>query len=184
MQWVMAMIVDCQWGTAAEWFSGIGSFAAAVVAVCLARGMRKIKVTGCCHDDPEFPPESTEPLLTVSANNAGYRTVTINSIRIRRVQRKFAKRRKGTDAQYLRVNSQDCPLPITLADGEAATWYFDLMGTVDSIIAKKIVETKCDVHALRCVLTTTYGKSITIKLAAGLVQTIIDALNDKLNEKC
>ena len=167
-------------GNWAEWFSGVMSMLAVFVALFLASTARKTKVTGFCHNRLVSHPSEGEPQVTVTANNVGHRTVTINGIQIRRKQNKFARKGNRVALHLKRAKHARIPddLPKTLAEGESATWHFSEDEVVLHMIHRKMVQTKKDAHALQCVFITNLGKNFTIKLDAGLIQSFIDRLED------
>ncbi|MDA7972547.1 MAG: hypothetical protein MPK10_08295 [Gammaproteobacteria bacterium] len=147
-----------QWGTVAEWVSGLGALAAAVAAVWLARDAQRIKIRGTCgvaktasHNG--VPTENTVSLW-LSVVNCDTRPVTISDIVIK-------SRKKSVSIGELFRSSAWLPsttVPATLCDGESKKFFHPLADVVRKLSEKKMMQKKSDAKKLRFVAHTTRGQ--------------------------
>src|SRR5688572_27200040 len=75
---------DCEavnWGSVADWVSGIGSLSAAIVALYVAHLSRRIHLTGYCgHRLILGGGGPREEIVSISVTNIGQRTTTISNV--------------------------------------------------------------------------------------------------------
>jgi hypothetical protein len=116
-------------GSLADWVSGLGSFAAVVTALYLARDAQRIKLDGYCGlrvvVGGGMPKKD---LIFVSVTNVGSRAATVNNLgmRVGRWKKRHAVITAVKDAYSDGV-------PITIADGQVAKWGIPLENDNDWI---------------------------------------------------
>jgi hypothetical protein len=107
------------WGSVADWVSGIGSIFAAVVALYLARSAERIKLRGFCGLRTIYDGGvRSQDLVVISVTNVGTRATVLNNITFR--AGRWGDRRYGvfpTDKDSFSVG-----LPYPLADGHEGHW--------------------------------------------------------------
>jgi hypothetical protein len=169
------MAID--WGSVADWVSGLGSLSAVVTALYFASDSQKIKLDGYCgirlvvgNGGPQ------KELIWISVTNVGSRTAIINNVGMR--IGRFKKRRA------IITFSKDIysdGVPVELADGQVAKWGLPL--TEDKKWIKDLVdgfiETEDDIRTLRFTIFTTHGAMKVIKPEDSLKQEIQKALRAK-----
>jgi hypothetical protein len=145
-----------EWGSVADWVSGLGSFAAVVTALWLARTSQKVKLS-CSAGlrvtvGPGRPPVD---VMAFSVTNIGVRTTIIRTIGMR-----VGRGKKAKQAVIMIVQdgwSQE--LPKTLADGESGSWNIPLGDGNQWLIdlTDNIVTSKRDVEKLQFIFGTSNG---------------------------
>ena len=162
-----------QWGTVAEWVSGLGALAAAVAAVYLARSVQKIKLHVNCGIRNVKPDSETfeESAVVLSIENWDSRPVTIAMITMQ-IGKKAAMLLPWT----LTARGFD-RFPANLGDGATADFAYPLHAIKDNF--KKMTEKKSDAKKVRFVISTTRGQSKSVKPEDALVDAMIDALNNQ-----
>jgi len=177
-----AWLTDFERGTLGEWFSGLASAAAVVVALYFARDARRVKLRVSCGIHKLFYDDPTKRSIVVSATNIGARSATITGVALFITQRKFARRRKCIEALLLLqdpIVSISSPIPVTLLpDSAPAKWFYPLELNFSPII-EELERCGKDVKALRCAIGKTHGEIIMIKLESSLIDAITEAINDK-----
>lgn len=169
-------ICSINWGSVADWFSGVGTLMAVATALYLASDSRRIKLTGYCGVRRAVRWGGPQWVVLLSVTNVGSRTAIINSIGIR------VGRFKKRQALFNVVKSPSSDgVPISLADGEVAEWGFPLEQDKQWIKEQLIgfIKTEADVRTLRFLVFTTHGATKVIKPEALLVEEIQKALRSK-----
>lgn len=165
------------WGSVANWVSGLGSLSAVVTALYLASNSRRIKLTGYCGvrlivgaGGPK------QELVFLSVTNVGSRTATINNIGMR--VGRFKKRHA-----IITLIKDFCNdgIPLSLADGQVGKWGIPLDQDKQWIkeLAGGFVKTATDARTLRFLVYTTHGAMKVIKPEAHLVEEIQKALGSQ-----
>ena len=169
------MTID--WGSVADWVSGLGSFAAVVTALYLASDAQRIKLNGYCGlriiiggGAPQ------QELLFISVTNIGSRRATINNIGMR--VGRFKKRHAIITAVK---DMYSDGIPTSIEDGQVAKWGIPLDENKKWItdLAGKFVQSEADAKSLRIVVFTTHGAEKVLKPEAPLVEEIIRAVKAK-----
>lgn len=168
---------DVNWGSVADWVSGIGSLAAAISAVYLARSAQKIKLQGHFgHRLILGTGRPTREVISIGVTNIGNRTTTVRNIGIRSG---LFKKRYG----IIMVGQSDISesIPKTIADGEQGNWSIPLQGNPNWIadLCEKFVTTKLDVLTLRVQIHTTNGGTTNIKAEKGLRERLFKEIEKK-----
>ena len=150
-------ICEINWGSLADWVSGLGALAAAIVALYLARRSERIRLRAHCNISTLFFPGShKQEVIAVSATNIGTRTTVINNIGMR-----VGPRRNRRHAVIgFNADRWSAGIPHTLADGQSANWYIELDPDRTWIkdLSKSMVKTAADVDSLRFVIHTSHGQ--------------------------
>ena len=171
--WIVAAGVwftEFERGTVAEWFSGVASAAAVIVALWLAYKAHKIKLVGQ-FDFMAAYPHGTK-LVAISATNVGQRNATVNNVAFCIQKNKFGRPPK--DPVWMIIPNQlrgSTLLPATLADGKSGQWLYPAEPTVKELA--DFVKTEKDARLLRCVLSTAHGKNIMLNPSEHLLDIII-----------
>lgn len=149
---------DVQWGTVADWVSGIGSLAAAVVALYIAYDSKKVRLSGYAgHRTIIGGGMPTIEVFTVSATNISQRPTTITNISFS--MGLFRWKRFGiiTFVQ----SSFSHGIPKTLTDGDSGSWSAEL-GNQEQWLADLVAKFKMrwiDAQTFRIYVHTSNGGS-------------------------
>lgn len=165
------------WGSVADWVSGVGSLSAVVTALYLASDTKRIKLWGYCGirlvvgaGGPQ------QELVFLSVTNVGSRTATVSNIGMRVG---LLKKRVAVISAAKDLYSDGVPL--SLADGEVAKWGIPL--TADKKWIKELVDgfikEKSDIASLRFFVQTTERTMKLIKPEQPLKDEIRKALEAK-----
>lgn len=159
------------WGSVADWVSGLGSLAAVITALYLATDSQRIKLTGYCGlrlivggGGPQ------QELVFLSVTNIGSRAATINNIGMR-VGR--FKKRQAIITAFRDAYSDG--VPVTLQDGDVGKWGIPVGDDRKWIkdLANGFVKTASDAKSLRFLVFTTHGEIKVIKPESPLVEDMI-----------
>ena len=177
--WIVAVGVwftEFERGTFAELISGVGSLAAAIVAVCLAYKAQKIKLIGTLDLMVEY--STGERVVSITATNVGQRNATIKSIFFSIKRRKFAGLQKVEDWVLIPDRlPRSTSLPATLTDGITGHWHYPAEETIE--ILANLAKTEENARTLFCELFTTHGKKVEVKPSTHLVDTIIKKIKNQ-----
>jgi hypothetical protein len=117
------MLETVQWGTVADWVSGIGSLAAAIVALYIAYDSKKVRLSGYAgHRTMIGGGMPSVELFSVSATNISQRPTTITNISFS--MGLFFWRRHGIITFMQGAYSHGIPKELT--DGDRGSWSADL----------------------------------------------------------
>jgi hypothetical protein len=151
------------WGSVADWVSGIGSMIAAIVALYLARRSERIRLTGFCglrtHVGGAGP---REEVLSIAVTNIGTRSTIINNIGMS-VGR--GRRRKKRYAIINFMKAAHCVgVPYSLGDGQQGYWSIpiDEEKTWFKDLCRGFVKKKDDIETIRFHIYTNHGEELTI----------------------
>jgi hypothetical protein len=160
MRFMPLTIID--WGSVADWVSGLGSLAAAVVALYVARFSQRVKLRGYCGRRIIITEGGAEPnvdVFAISATNTSVRPTTVTNI----VFVSGIWRWK----QHLFVKfSRDIGnvLPTPLSDGQPGEWYVP-MGESNKFarnIVDKVKMTRFSAATFRVQILTSNGGTTTL----------------------
>ena len=150
------------WGSVADWVSGLGSMSAGIIALCLAKSTTRIRLRGYCGIRVIIG-QGTKPkdLIFVSVTNVGTRSTVINNIAMRvggLRKKRFAVIKAVKDAYSVGV-------PFPLADGQEGHWGIPLDEEKTWIkdLCKSFVTSPSDVQTLRFTVHTNHGEVLTLK---------------------
>ena len=154
----LAMFETVQWGTVADWVSGVGSLSAAIAALYIAYDSKKVRLNGYAgHRTIVGGGMPTVEVLTVAATNISQRPTTITN-------RSFSMglffwRRHGIITFMQTPNSHGIPKELT--DGDRGNWCAELGANEEWIsnLVSKFNMGWVDVQTLRIYLHTSNGGS-------------------------
>lgn len=170
-------ICSINWGSVADWVSGLGSMAAVITALYLASWSQKIKLSGYCGIRLVIGAGGPQQeLVFISVTNIGNRTATICNIGMR--VGRFKKRHAIISATK---GIYSDGIPVTLADGQVAKWGIPLNQDMQWIrdLVGGFVKTESDARTLRFLVFSTHGDEMVIKPEQPLVEQILKALRSK-----
>lgn len=110
---------DVNWGSVADWVSGIGSFSAALVALYVARSSQRVRLLGFC-GSRLIVSRARDPIdvFAVSATNASQRPTIVTNISL--TFGVWRWKRHGIMTFLQDDISHGIPKP--LSDGETGSW--------------------------------------------------------------
>jgi hypothetical protein len=115
--------VAVQWGSIADWVSGIGSLAAAIVALHVAHSSRRIKLTGYAGHRVIFGPgQPRVEVFAISVTNSSLRPTVVTNVGF---TFGFWRWRKQGVVVIVRDQFSD-GVPKTLGDGDTGSWNIPL----------------------------------------------------------
>lgn len=162
------------WGSVADWVSGIGTLSAVVTALYLARASQRVRLRGYCgHRVLIGGGMPRKDLVSINVANVGNRSTVVNNIGIR--VGLFKKR--YAIITVVRDHHSD-GIPRSLADGEQGHWGIPLDEKRSWItdLCKDFIKSKRDVETMRIQIHTTNGGTTNIRPEKTLRQMIIDSL--------
>jgi hypothetical protein len=165
------------WGSVADWVSGLGSLSAGVIALYLARASQRIRLRGSCGLRIVLS-QGVAPcdILSVSATNIGTRATVISNIglRVGVFRKKYAIITTVKDLYSVGI-------PYPLADGQEGHWGIPLDQEKTWIrdLCKDLVKNKTDVWSLRFQIHTSHGESITIRPEKNLRRELLNQIKAK-----
>lgn len=162
------------WGSVADWFSGIGSLSAVITALYLAKASQRIRITGFCgHRVIVGGNKKNQDIVAISATNIGNRSTVVNNIGVRTGL--FKKR-----YAMITITSNDYSdgIPKQLNDGDQGYWSISLdeKYTWLNELCKNFILSKIDVWTMMLQIYTTNGGVINIRPEENLRQMIMDLL--------
>jgi len=152
---------EVNWGSVADWVSGIGSLCAGIIALYLARSSQRIRLKGYVGIrtiiSQGAPPRD---ILSISVTNVGTRSTIINNIGL---STGWLKKRQGVITVVKDVFSSG--IPFALADGQDGHWGIpiDKEKTWLQELTKSFLHTERDIKSLRFHAYTSHGERLTIK---------------------
>ncbi|EGR0469088.1 hypothetical protein FG064_19240 [Vibrio cholerae] len=163
-----------EWGSVADWVSGLGSFAAVVVALYLSRESMRIRLKGYAGlrviVGPDHP---RKDVMAFSVTNVGSRTTVITNIgmSVGIVKKRIAIITLGQDMY-------SSPMPYQIADGEEAHWNIPL-GENNSWLnelTNDFIFSRFDVLTLKFIISTSNGGHINIKPEKPFQRALLNVL--------
>jgi hypothetical protein len=164
------------WGSVADWVSGIGSLSAGIIALYLAKANTRIRLRGYCGMRVIIGQGiGPKQLISISVTNVGTRSTVVNNItmRVGRFRRKrFAVITVVKDAYSVGV-------PFTLADGQEGYWRIPLDENKTWLkdLCKGFVNSPSDVQTLRFSVHTNHGDVLILKPEENLKSEILALLS-------
>jgi hypothetical protein len=165
------MTTEINWGSIADWVSGIASFSAVVTALYLSKEAQRIRLHGLCGHRKLFEQSrETRDLISIFVTNTGTRTTIIKSIGLR-----FGLLRKRY--AFLKLQQDDLmdPIPRPLSDGEQAHWGIPLDAEqkwIDDLFLKDFARNWLDVETMVIQVHTTNGGTFSFRPEQPLRQMI------------
>lgn len=173
------LVSGIDWGSIADWVSGIGSLTAAIVAIWLAKRGERIKLRGYCGLRLIVGGGYREDVVTFSVTNVGTRATIISNISM---HTGIYKKRHAILNSWNLPNSQ--PMPCPLSDGQTANWQVSnplgtewLVGLMHVETAHKpLVTSSWDVRTLRVRIHTNHGTDLVLKPEKGFREALLKLL--------
>lgn len=165
------MTVEINWGSVADWVSGIGSFSAVVTALYLSKATQRIRLHGMCgHRKVVERNREPKDLISIFVTNTGTRSTVIKSVGLR-----FGLLRKRY--AFLKLQQDDLmdPIPRPLSDGDQAHWGFPLDAEhkwIDDLFLKDFARSWLDVETMVVQVHTTNGGTFSFRPEQPLRQMI------------
>jgi len=161
------------WGSVADWVSGLGSFAAVITALYLAKKKQRIKLKGSC-GIRAFG--SHQNLLVIYVVNAGSRIAVISHIEMR--VGRFRKRCALTSFFDDALSNESS---ISIEDSQPAYWQVPIDNKKEWVkdLVGDFVKSKSDAKSLRFVVYPTHGAPTVLKTEKSLITEIIAAIETK-----
>ncbi len=165
------------WGSVADWASGLGSLSAAIVALYLAKWSQRIKLRGYCGLRTAIGGGGpTAELVFINVTNIGTRATIVGNLgmRVGLIKKRFAIIPMPKD-QY----SVGIPYPI--ADGEQAHWAMPLDEKKTWLLelCEDFINTPMDVHTLRIQIHTSHGETFNIRPERPLREAMLAIISQK-----
>lgn len=176
--------MNIEWGTVADWVSGIGSLSASIVAIYLARSSQRIRLTHSFRPATLFYADGRrDPIFSISAANVSTRPTTITNI-------SFSAGR-GNKRINAVIQLQGLPrsssIPVTLADGQSASWNIpeqfehEWLNKISTGMASKGLQPK-DLSNFSFVIHTSNGGSIKCKPDKSVISILTNGLQSSENK--
>lgn len=165
------------WGSVADWVSGVGSLSAVVTALYLARSSQKVRLRGYCgHRLLVGAGGPTHELVSIVVTNVGNRSTVVSHVglRVGLLRKRYAFITLVKD-QF----SEGIPRP--LADGEQAHWGIPLDENRSWIadLCKDFITTRLDVETMKIQIHTTNGGTTDIRPEEPLRKMILDVVSKR-----
>ena len=166
---------NINWGSVADWVSGLGSLSAGVIALYLARASQRIQLKGYVGlrvlvggGMPQVD------LVSISVTNVGTRATVINNIGIS--SGRFNGKRHGIIKSVKDVYSVGVPYP--LADGQQAHWGIQMGKDRKWLrdLCGKFIDTEQDVRTFRFHVYTNNGDKLTLRPEEPMLKALREIL--------
>lgn len=165
------------WGSVADWVSGLGSLSAAIVALYLAKWNQSIRLKGYCGlriaiggGGPK------EELVFISVTNIGTRSTVVSNLgmSVGMFKKRFALIPLVKD-QY------SVGIPYQIADGQQAQWAVPLDEKKAWLreLCEGFVVSPEDVRTLRFQIHTTHGETFNIRPERPLREAMLAIISEK-----
>jgi len=152
------------WGSVADWVSGIGSLAAVITALYLSHWSQRVRLAfSCRHMAVVGQGVPSQDLVLFSATNIGSRSTVVRNITMR-----VGFLRPRYAIVMLHHRDLYCAgIPKALSDGESADWGIPLNEEKTWIkdLSKDFVATKWDLLTLRFQIHTSNGSTKSVRPA-------------------
>jgi hypothetical protein len=161
-----------EWGSIADWVSGIGSMSASIVALYLAKAANRIKLQAHFGVRVLIGPNTPEQDVVVfGVTNVGNRSTVVKSLGLRTG---LFKKRYG----YIAVEKNNISdvFPKALADGEEGNWSIYLHGQNNWLneLRDKFVSDRLDAWTLYLQIHTSNGGVINVRAEKGLRRKLME----------
>lgn len=162
------------WGSVADWVSGLGSMLAGIIALYLARETQRIRLKGFCGIRTLVAVGMPQQdFVMISVTNVGTRTTVVNNVSIRVG---FFKKRTGIIIMPKDLISVG--IPYSLTDGEEGRWALPLDENKSWIrdLCKQFNIDKRSIWTLRFLVHTNHGETLTIRPEVGFRNEALEVI--------
>lgn len=169
-----------QWGSVAEWVSGLGSFAAVITALYLSKASQKIRLDlSVGHRVIVGGGAPRQDIVSISATNTGTRATVINSLGVRTGGFWNTTRRFGIITVVKDRLSNG--VPVTLVDGQRGHWGIPLDSEDGWLVefVSGFVKTQKDIDSLNFVISTSNGGDFYVRPEKSLRERMSKVLKDR-----
>lgn len=165
------------WGSIADWVSGVGSLSAAAVALYLAKSAERIRLRGYCGlrviVGQGFPQTD---LFSISVTNVGTRATVVNNIgmQVGRLKKRYA-------VISMSESNISHGIPHALGDGQEGHWYVPLGGEKKWLrdLCGNFVKTPGDIKSLRFLVYTNHGFNVVLRPEKQFRDVLLKLLEEK-----
>ena len=169
-------LANLNWGSVADWVSGLGSLAAAVVALYLGLASQRIRLKGYC-GLRTIVGIGTQPreVVSISITNIGSRSTVVNNLGLS--VGRFNKKRHGIITAMKDALSVGVPYP--LGDGQVGHWNIplDAQKTWLKDLCGNFVTSDEDIETLRFHVYTSHGATLTLNPEDNLKKALQEIRN-------
>lgn len=173
-------ITDINWGSVADWVSGLGSLSAGIIALYLARASQRIRLRGYCglRVIIGFGTKPQE-IISFVVTNIGTRSTVINNISIS--VGRFKKKRFAIITLIRDQYSVGIPYP--LADGQDGHWGIplDQSRTWIKELCDGFIQTPDDIHTIKFRIHTSHGENLVLRPEEPLRKVMLEIIEKKPN---
>ena len=174
----MASIPNLNWGSIADWVSGIGSLAAATVALYVALSSQRVKLRGYCgHRLILGGPEPQFEVFSVSVTNISQRPTVITNVGF--TFGIFRWKRHG----LITFMQDDIShgIPKTLSDGETANWNVRLGPNQKWVkeLIEKFEVSRFSVATWRVHVHTSNGGTTALRPEKNIREILVSAIKER-----
>ena len=165
------------WGSIADWVSGLGSLSAVIVALYLSRSAQRVRLRGYCGlrvvIGGGVPPQD---IVSIRVTNIGNRGTIICNISMH-----VGLFKKRLAIITLTKDQYSVGIPYPLTDGQEGHWGIPLDDKKSWLVdlCKDFVRTPWDVRTLRFQVHTTNGQHITLRPELPLREAILSVIGTK-----
>lgn len=173
----MLNLSEINWGSAADWVSGLGSLSAALVALYVAKSSDRIRLRGYCGLRVIVGQgKAPQDLVFVSVTNIGTRATVINNISMRVG---WFKRRHAIITVV--KDQYSVGVPYTISDGQEGNWGIPLDKDKKWLVEliDGFVVTRSDVNSIRFFVHTNHAEDLTLRPEKPFRDTILELLAAK-----
>jgi hypothetical protein len=174
----LASASSINWGSVADWVSGLGSFAAAAVALYVALSTRRIRLRGYCgHRLIVGAGQPSFDVFAVSVTNVSQRPTVVTNIGFTFGVLRW--KRRGLITFMQDDISQGIPKP--LADGETGNWNVRLGPDRQWLrdLATKFEVTRLSVMTWRVHVHTSNGGTTTLRPEKGIRDMLLQCIGGR-----
>jgi hypothetical protein len=177
------MPTEINWGSIADWVSGIGSLSAVIVALYLSKASMRVRLYGICGHRIVFEhgKDVQQHLISVFITNIGPRSTVVNNIGLR-----FGLFKKKYGIIKILEGEFTQPIPKTLVDGEQGHWGFELndqKSWITDLFRNEFITSWLDVQTMHIEVYTTNGGSFRFRPEPSLRKLILELYKENLKSK-
>jgi hypothetical protein len=177
MHFMPLTIID--WGSVADWVSGLGSLAAAIVALYVARFSQRVKLRGYCGKRIILTEGGAEPNIdafAIYAINTSMRPTTITHIGL---VCGFWRWKQHASVRFMRDIGSILPTP--LSDGQYGEWYVPMRESNNFArdLVDKLQLTRLSAPTLRVQILTSNGDTTTLWPEMGFIKLLLSLVKEK-----